>query len=331
MNFFKQKLKASLVNRDPINQLVLFISSLACLAVIPLFCIRALDQNWPMVLIDATLVVVLFAIAITAYKAKHANMARIALGVVFVGGMLATTVFGSASSVFWIYPSVIAVFLLFQPKWALLSTLCVCFVIFPFLNARMVEKDWLIFYVTLLPTIVFIYYFSTALRRQTLELKTLAEQDYLTKAGNRRSFNLKAESCIQSKLISNQNSILILFDMDNFKHLNDNHGHVVGDAVLKNVTSVVGQCLRNTDQLYRLGGEEFAIIVHSARVDEAMAVAEKIRQAIIVHQNDQLPKYTVSFGVAEVQKADSVEAWMNRADKALYHSKQNGRDQVNCA
>lgn len=118
--------------------------------------------------------------------------------------------------------------------------------------------------------------------------------------------------------------------MDHFKQLNDTHGHVIGDAVLKNVTAIVRKCLRNIDQLYRIGGEEFVVIVHSDKLTDAVGVAKKIHRQINAEQTPELPSYTVSFGVAEIQSKDSVEAWMNRADLALYHSKQNGRDQVSC-
>jgi diguanylate cyclase (GGDEF)-like protein len=327
----KQQIVPKLTGRDPINQFVFFISSLACIAVFPLLYIRTQDQNFPMVALDAVLVIALFTIAAMSYSTKYQNFARVSLGVVLVTGMIATTIMGSKASVFWLYPGVIAIFFIFQPKWALISTLAICITIFPFLRERMLEHDWIIFYVTLIPTIVFVFYFSKALRRQHLELHSHASQDFLTNTGNRRAFTLQAERSITNKQKFSHNAVLILFDMDHFKQLNDNHGHVIGDAVLKNVTALVRKSIRNVDRLYRIGGEEFAVVVHSDRLSDAVGVAEKIQRTITTEQTTELPSYTVSFGIAEIQSNDSVEAWMNRADQALYHSKQHGRNKITCA
>lgn len=179
----KSNIIAKLLSHDPTDQFVFFISSLASIAVLPLLYLRILDQNLPMVTLDAFLVIAFLIIAAGSYSTKYRNIARISLGVVLVVGMIATAIVGSTTSVFWLYPGVLAIFFILQAKWALISTLAICVTTFPFLSERMLKNDWVIVYATMLPTIVFVFYFSKALRRQHIELHSHASQDYLTNTG----------------------------------------------------------------------------------------------------------------------------------------------------
>ncbi|MFC4699017.1 GGDEF domain-containing protein [Glaciecola siphonariae] len=314
-----------------LDRVVFTVAALSFLAVCPMLVARIIERNWFMVTLDAILLVMFAFIAVNVMRGRYLDVSRRILGVFMVLGMIGTTTMGDTGNAYWLYPGFIAIFFMFSPIVALSIAVLVSVTVFPFLYERFAATNLFTLYATLLPTVLFIYFFSKDLRAQHKTLSMQATEDYLTQTGNRRAFNDEAQLCIDALNKSNASNVLILFDMDHFKRLNDAHGHVTGDSVLKDVSNIVQGCLRSTDKLYRLGGEEFGIIVRHALLSDALGIAQKIRQSIDNNKNEHLPDYTVSFGIAELLKNESVEDWMSRADKALYQSKQNGRDQISIA
>jgi diguanylate cyclase len=128
-------------------------------------------------------------------------------------------------------------------------------------------------------------------------------------------------------------SILVM-DIDHFKHINDSYGHAVGDIVIRNVANVVRKCIRGEDIAVRYGGEEFLVLLPNTPLEGAIAVAEAIRRRIealrLVRKNDSfaLAPFTISLGVAKRRGNDDRDSLFERADKALYHAKSNGRNKV---
>jgi diguanylate cyclase (GGDEF)-like protein len=120
-------------------------------------------------------------------------------------------------------------------------------------------------------------------------------------------------------------------DLDHFKQINDNFGHGVGDQVLIRFSQVMASILRDADDCGRLGGEEFIMILSRTELENAAAVAERLRhslsQASFSDLSDKL-SVTVSIGITEYKQDESIEHALSRADNALYQAKQGGRDQV---
>ena len=125
-----------------------------------------------------------------------------------------------------------------------------------------------------------------------------------------------------------------IFDVniDHFKKVNDTYGHAAGDLVIQKVSDVIRKSLRTTDIAGRYGGEEFAILLLDTTADQAQYLAERVRRKIEqldIMYNQQLIKVTMSFGLVERDVTiQSCLQWIETADKALYQSKQNGRNQV---
>jgi diguanylate cyclase len=158
------------------------------------------------------------------------------------------------------------------------------------------------------------------------ELEHLTITDTLTGIGNRRYFqNKMAEECSRATRYKYPFS-LILFDIDYFKQVNDEHGHNTGDEVLKEYTNLITPMLRENDIFCRIGGEEFIILL--PHVDEAAAqkIAQKLRLAIQEHQ--KIVPITMSFGVTQYINGEDEESVFQRVDKALYKAKENGRNRV---
>ena len=119
-----------------------------------------------------------------------------------------------------------------------------------------------------------------------------------------------------------------MIDIDQLKRINDSHGHEVGDAVLRQVVSAVQARKRRNDLLFRLGGEEFVLLLPGATLAQAQQIAEDLRQRLA--QAELLPgePVTVSIGVSALQPGQTAEAWVKRADAALYQAKRGGLNRV---
>lgn len=171
------------------------------------------------------------------------------------------------------------------------------------------------------------------------ELKELATRDHLTGAYNRRYFDERVEQEFYRMRRQNGTELVnesigfIMADIDNFKNVNDSHGHVVGDEVLREVAHRLSAGLRDYDVLCRYGGEEFLIMLPLSSQHDAMQVAERLQQSVIgtpilIKGIGPLP-VTVSFGVStSADASESEDAVIARADQALYRAKEGGRNRV---
>ncbi len=166
-------------------------------------------------------------------------------------------------------------------------------------------------------------------------LAQLAVTDRLTNVLNRRAFDEQLDKQIQFISRMGRPISLLMIDVDHFKQYNDEYGHPAGDKVLKIVARLLLQNARATDVVARYGGEEFAVIMPASDEQGALQMAERFRTAIHAHPWEQV-KLTVSMGIstillrkeAERKKANYSAKLIEEADRALYLSKHNGRDQV---
>jgi len=180
---------------------------------------------------------------------------------------------------------------------------------------------------------------EASLAKRTAELETLnnelnelSRKDPLTGLYNRRA----ADECLSAELARLKRSSnpreatsLLFLDIDHFKHVNDQHGHEVGDAVLKRLSAVLRSCLRDTDFAARYGGEEFLVVLIETPLLGAQVVAEKIRTHVASLRDPVLPLTTVSIGIAAMSHADANgAAALQRADVALYRAKNTGRNRT---
>lgn len=160
------------------------------------------------------------------------------------------------------------------------------------------------------------------------ELKELAIKDQLTGIYNRRKIDEvllkeKAEAEIREHHLA-----VIMVDIDLFKLVNDQYGHLVGDQVLTEVTTILSQGIRSLDVLGRWGGEEFIIICTDTDLSGAVVLAEKLRQMIANHDFQIVGRKTCSFGVAQLRNHETIDSLLIRSDQALYRAKDQGRNQV---
>ncbi|MBN1799771.1 MAG: GGDEF domain-containing protein [Spirochaetales bacterium] len=160
------------------------------------------------------------------------------------------------------------------------------------------------------------------------KLEHMATYDQLTLLLNRYAYRDILEKEIAQANRNNSRLSLILFDIDHFKKINDKYGHDIGDKILNIVAQRVNSCIRKSDFLFRIGGEEFAIVAAQTTAAQARILAEKIRETIAARKYIHDITVTLSLGVAELRKADSTEDIFRKADAALYKAKQAGRNRV---
>jgi diguanylate cyclase (GGDEF)-like protein len=169
---------------------------------------------------------------------------------------------------------------------------------------------------------------SSALMKSDLEHRSSSVIDGLTGMLNRNALQTRIAELTQQAEILREPVALVVGDLDNFKAINDGHGHAVGDAVLKDVAYRMRKALRAYDLAYRLGGEEFLIVLPGADSAHAVAVAETLRAAIADEPIAGVP-VTISFGVSASPPGEfEYDEVFAQADLALYRSKQDGRNRV---
>ncbi|MCF6178728.1 MAG: GGDEF domain-containing protein [Geopsychrobacter sp.] len=174
---------------------------------------------------------------------------------------------------------------------------------------------------------------TSELEEKNTYLESIANLDGLTEVYNHRYFQNFLEKELNRSLRRDLNLSLILCDIDNFKKFNDFHGHQVGDFVLKEVCRVCGEHIREYDLLARYGGEEFVFVLPDTGSDEAMIVAEKLREGVEKGEfffEKMSYRVTISFGVASLPKGGRIKRseLIEAADKALYQAKKKGRNRV---
>jgi diguanylate cyclase (GGDEF)-like protein len=179
----------------------------------------------------------------------------------------------------------------------------------------------------------------TKLARKTKELiatnekyELLAKTDYLTGINNRRNFFYLGETLYENDLECKEEIFVAVFDLDNFKQLNDNYGHHLGDKALITFTERVEQNIDKKNDIFgRLGGEEFALIVKKSSNNKIFHMMDIIRKSIenIILQEDSIKiNFTVSIGLVKRKLGETLDMTLEKADKLLYEAKHNGRNQI---
>lgn len=186
----------------------------------------------------------------------------------------------------------------------------------------------------ILTTAVSFLYLTVFTLRRYLELRVIhrrAITDPMVNALNRRGGMELLEMTIHEQRSTQQGSSLILFDIDNFKKINDTFGHNIGDRVLSETSRVCSETLRETDTLIRWGGEEFLVLCTKTNLKESAILAERIRAALEQADFSPVDRVTASFGVADFNVNIPLKESIHQADQQLYRSKSEGKNRVSFA
>ena len=170
---------------------------------------------------------------------------------------------------------------------------------------------------------------ATRLQTQLIDEQRLASIDALTRIPNRHAYERRIEEELQRWRRFGHPTCLAVWDVDRFKHINDTYGHRAGDRVLQTVADCLSRRIRTTDFLARFGGEEFVMVLSGTQLDDALRLIDDMRESVAkigFHFRGTPVSVTISIGVTAIRAGDSADVAFDRADKALYKAKENGRD-----
>ncbi|MCM3570449.1 GGDEF domain-containing protein [Neobacillus mesonae] len=237
---------------------------------------------------------------------------------------------------FFLVPNIL--FLVLYPKWKYIIGSAAIFSFFKYVvefsqgtPATSIESMMLISESVVNGAILFtVGYFRIRYNKVLGELRKMTTMDSLTGLYNRRYFDFYMEKIIPLSQRQQSPLTLIMVDIDHFKLVNDNYGHQCGDEALKHVAEVIKNNVRNSDAYVRFGGEEFALILPNTDLNEAVQIAERLRES--VEQSDfvynRRPIHiTISMGMT-LYRGEKLEEFIEKADQALYRAKENGRNRV---
>jgi diguanylate cyclase (GGDEF)-like protein len=310
------------------ESLLLLLSGILAVAVTPLAYLRLRDEHWTLAFVDAGFVCIMLLLFVFVYISRRTRTAGIFIALGFISAALMATLLLGVGNVYWAFPALMVAYFMLDTRQAtiLAGGFAGCFlaIVWDELPAVNLIKISL----TLVVTVLLAHAFSLTNRRQMEALRRMANVDPLTGAGNRRAQNLKLDAAHAIFRRNSSPASVLIFDIDHFKKINDAYGHITGDQVLVDLCELLRRSTRATESLYRYGGEEFVLVAEQTAVDTAVNLAEKLRARIAHDVFASGIQLTVSIGVAELQRGESREAWLGRADAALYRAKGRGRNQV---
>lgn len=251
-----------------------------------------------------------------------------ALGVIIcVGGVAVGTKLG-INGAFWLFPAFLTTYFLTPYRFALcINALALLFLCVHGGAFDSTEQMWSF---TTTSTVVnaCAYIFAVRHHEQHQKLERLASHDPLTGVKNRRAMTSDLELAVANAKQAGIHYALVMLDLDHFKRINDEYGHHIGDQVLMNCAQILQAHIRESDKLFRFGGEEFTLLMAGVSDKGLYPVVDKLRLALEEKLSSPGGKVTASFGVALLRPGENWETWLARADNALYLAKEGGRNKV---
>ena len=311
--------------------LPLILSAAGSLGVLPFAILRYMQGNFVAAILDTLIVAGFMSLGTYVYFTQRVRIASFAIALICAAGVLATVYVIGPQQVYWAFPALIAIFYLLRPREAVTLAVVTLLALLPALLSSADSKETTTVIVTIMVTSMIALAFSLITSRQREQLLVLATKDPLTGAGNRRGLDAKLTEIVNTFKRSGAQASLILLDLDHFKKVNDIHGHAIGDQILKRVTEIINLRIRVTDSIYRVGGEEFIVVLEGADLQKAVHLAEQLRT--LVDANELVPDHavTISLGVAELKNGENANDWLHRADEALYRAKDAGRNSTSAS
>jgi diguanylate cyclase len=290
------------------------------------FCIyRLWIGDMPVAIAVAAMTLGCCAGAIHLLRGGRVTASRHLLAIMHTTGVIAVMLLMGGLGAYWVFPAVVANFFILPIRSALVLNGAVLVAALPLAFAdpmtgiRVLSGLGLVCF--------FGYVFARQIDLQRRALQRLALIDPLTGVGNRRALELDLRRIVDEQRYGIRAS-LIMFDLDDFKDINDLHGHAAGDEAIRVLATAVGDRLRHADRLYRYGGEEFVVVCRHIGVRGAARLAEGLRQLVADIELPTVGHVTASFGAAEWRKGESQEVWLARADSMMYRAKELGRNCV---
>ncbi|MFW5695404.1 MAG: diguanylate cyclase [Alkalispirochaeta sp.] len=315
--------------------LITLVSSITVVFILPFAVFRLLEGSYVVAIVDALLVAVSVGAAVRAWRSGNTAGPSIVIAMIITAAMIIVPFFVGVSGALWLFPVSLFVFYMVQPWIALVlmalglvsilwQVIVQSAVFFPS-GAEMVS-----FFAAATSTVVFSFFFARQASRQKEQLIRWATKDPLTGLYNRRALEdeLKIALATRDRSKGVLQYGLIILDLDNFKQINDQFGHGVGDQVLVKLAELIERSTRIEDRAFRYGGDEFVILLTDTDQSGIVQFGEKLVRSVAEELDVGKGIVTASLGAALLSPDDTQESWNQRADRCLYTAKESGRNRL---
>jgi diguanylate cyclase (GGDEF)-like protein len=274
------------------------------------------------------IVAILLAIAFSIKRNRY-HLAYTQVLVLFSISFLLFSVYRQGViGLLWCYPALISFYFMLPERQAWLANGVLVAAVFP-LAYQLVELPLFTrMAVTLLTVSAFSVIFIRIITQYQAIVEHHATTDHLTGLMDRTTLHPTLEFAIQQHKRNKTDMTLLTLDIDHFKQINDSYGHDAGDMVLRNFAEFLLKRLRSVDRVFRLGGEEFLVLLHDTNEANGTFLAQQICHEITDTPLLEDRPITISIGVATLQDQDDWQSWMKRSDTNLYQAKADGRNCV---
>lgn len=300
----------------------------AVFGVTPFAVLRFIQGNSVAFVIDV-LILAGVALAFThAWRTGDTGRAGLLMACVATYGAVMVGMLVGDPGLFWLYPCLVTTFFLTLPRVALGVNVSAVVLMVLFGDAFRSQEHMWSFIATTAVVTACAYAFAHRNGDQRRRLEHLATIDPLTGVKNRRSMDQELAMAAANTDRMGLPQTLAMLDIDHFKQINDEYGHVAGDYILTELVELIESHTRRYDQLFRFGGEEFVVLLPGVAGDDVKTVMTNLQQLLRRRVKSPGGQVTISYGVATLQTGESVESWLTRADSALYQAKEGGRDRI---
>lgn len=302
--------------------------------VLPFIAFRSIKGEYAMAFVNVIVSLTFAWVAWSIFRYQNVRTASAVMAAVCAAGLTTNIYFNGSQQIYWAFPLIVGMFFLLKPWEATALIVSATALALPPLLSE--EQSLLTPLLTwaLALTMIVAAAFSALTVTQRRRLRAMALMDPLTGACNRRAMDETIAELIAGTRSTSAPLAFMMLDIDHFKRINDQFGHAAGDRVLVAVAECIQQNTRATDHFFRVGGEEFAVVVAGAGLSVARRLSESLREAVAAleipscDQPEDLLQVTVSLGVAEWVAGESADQWYKRADDALYEAKRAGRNRT---
>lgn len=303
----------------------------ALLGVLPFIWFRFSQGQMAAGFVDVAISVVLLGVITFAWRGGDIETAGRVCIVATAAGCIAVTWLAGLAGLLWTYPLVLGACVLVGRKLAIpLSVVSIAAIATVAVQRGVIPPG--------APTVMFVatstlagvlsLLFAGRAQMQHAKLEELASRDPLTGALNRRAMHRELQLAVEANARHGAVFGLAIFDIDHFKRVNDSYGHEAGDQVLVDFAALLRNGIRNLDQVYRMGGEEFVVLFTAVDARALPTLCEELRAKVQAQLHGGHDPITVSIGCAMLQRGEEFGAWLARADAALYRAKRSGRNRV---
>jgi diguanylate cyclase len=308
--------------------LVTAFAALAIVGILPFGIYRYAIGNMPAAIMDLTIVGSVFIALVYAWVSGHTRRASIFLMLATNLGCIASATLLGLAGLFWMFPVLLMNFLMVPRTIALgFCTFCLAFLA---LHGKAFQNklEVMMFLVTAVVVCLLAYIYASRAETQRKQLEALSLLDPLTSAQNRRAMDQELDIAINTSSHDGRPYTLAIIDLDKFKRINDKYGHEEGDQVLMDFTAIIKKHARKMDRFFRLGGEEFVLLLPGVDETSARMIIDNLCKTMEENLRCHHEVITISIGAAILQAGEHKQGWLARADSALYAAKNNGRNRA---